>query len=159
MSSLPDHFVSLGVTNANDAIRHALRVYGMPSSNAVANWITALATVLLVVGALLTALYARRTYLSQTRKARRAQAESVFTQVQELSEGKYRISVVNASSQPIYDLGVVVNGEGATLKLPGIIAYLMPGEQVELPREAPIKFDGFSLGEISATVRFTQKLP
>jgi hypothetical protein len=158
MSFLPAQFISLGIINANVAIGYASHLDSMPSSVTVANWTTALATVLLVVGALLTAIYARRTYITQSEHSRRAQAESVFVRVLELAESGYRVSAINMGNQRIYDLGVTVSGQGATLNyesvLPDTVSDLMPGEEIQLPREAPIKLAGFNPGEVSATLRF-----
>jgi hypothetical protein len=152
MAFLLDQHVLLGLSNANVAVGHSQRAEGVFPSIAVATWIGAFATALL-------GIYATHALIKQRRESRRAQAERVFAQVQELG-GKYSVFVANTSDRPIYDVGVTISGHhGTTMhyerELPDVISHLMPSEKIEVPREGPTEVaDGFSPGEISAAIRF-----
>ncbi len=124
----------------------------------VATWILALVTALLVI-------YARKAYLAQrqqlrdqralnakqVRDSRRAQAERVFTRVQELPNGEYSVCAVNRSDSPIYEVRVILNAYKSDFS---DFSELMPGEEIEVSQEGPIKLDDFNPCEISAAIRF-----
>jgi hypothetical protein len=119
-----------------------------------ATWTSAIATALLVIGAVVTAFYARNAYREQSRQTgevreqtrllqeqadrdirqrRRAQATQVFTWVEmrpyDGNDEDMRLAacIKNASGQPVYDIQLGV-GKGSDRSLP----VLMPGADYEL---------------------------
>ncbi|MGH3171820.1 MAG: hypothetical protein ACRDN0_38915, partial [Trebonia sp.] len=115
-----------------------------------ATWTSAIATALLVIGAVVTALYARNAYLMQSRQTRllqeqadrdirqrrRAQAAQVFTWTEmrpyngNHEDMRPAACIKNASEQPVYDieLGLGIGAGGPDRRLP----VLMPGKEYEL---------------------------
>lgn len=111
-----------------------------------ATWTSAIATVLLVAGAAITAWLAGKAYLSQVSQTRllaeqaardiaqrrRTQASQVFAWVQDLpfagdpADMRPAACVRNTSSQPIYDLALGL-GDGEDQRWP----VLMPGDEVD----------------------------
>jgi hypothetical protein len=128
-------------------------------SLAAATWTSAIATVLLVFGAVATALYARNAYREQSRQTRevreqtrllqeqadrdigqrhRAQATQVFTWVEmrpfdgRADDMRAAARIMNASGQPVYDIEL---GLGLTVddrRIDRRLPVLMPGIDYEL---------------------------
>lgn len=116
-----------------------------------ATWTSAIATVLLVIGAVVTALYARNAYIDQSRQTRllqdqadrdigqrrRAQASQVFTWVENrpfdgnAEDLRAAACIKNTSGQPVYDI-VLGLGPG-TGKGSARWPVLMPGAEKERP--------------------------
>jgi len=124
-----------------------------------ATWTGAIATVLLVLGAVATALYARNAYREQSRQTgeireqtrllqqqadrdikqrRRAQATQVFTWVEmrpfdgRADDMRSAACIMNASAQPVYDIEL---GLGLTVDAHRVdrrLPVLMPGKDYEL---------------------------
>jgi hypothetical protein len=115
-----------------------------------ATWTSAIATVLLVIGAVVTAFYARNAYRDQSRQTgllqeqalrdigqrRSAQASQVFTWLEERpfdgndSDLRTAACVRNTSGQPVYDIELGLEpGKGSERRWP----VLMPGAEDQLP--------------------------
>jgi len=124
----------------------------------VATWTSAVATMLLVVGAAITAVYARNAYREQSRQTRevqeqtrmlreqadrdirqrrRAQATQVFTWIEMRpydgndKDMRPAACIKNASSQPVYDIELGL-GLGAVPGTDRTLPVLMPGKDYEL---------------------------
>ena len=117
-----------------------------------ATWTSAIATVLLVIGAIVAAFYARNAYREQSRQTRllreqadrdirqrrRAQASQVFTWVEKRpfdgndKDLRSAACIKNTSEQPVYDIELGLGpgaGKGSERRWP----VLMPGADDQLP--------------------------
>jgi hypothetical protein len=116
------------------------------ASDSLSGIVTAIATVVytvatlgLLVGAVIAARYAKRTWEGSVRAELSAQASQIAGWLQDESDaaggptGKYLVIVGNASRVPVYDLSWAVNGYGE-LVVPDIISghmgVLMPHPRV-----------------------------
>jgi hypothetical protein len=113
---------------------------GTPFSILNPTWIGALATAGLLIGAIVTAWYARKAFREQSKQVkllqeqadrdieqrRRAQAAKVFITVGGVPPHMpEEIRIFNTSEQPIYDLVAAYSGDNAELQR---LPFLMPGE-------------------------------
>jgi hypothetical protein len=123
-----------------------------------ATWTSAIATALLVIGAVITAFYARNAYREQSRQTlevreqtrllqeqadrdigqrRRAQATQVFVWMEmrpydgNHEDMRWAACIKNASGQPVYDIELGI-GLGIGLGSDRSLPVLMPGKDYEL---------------------------
>ena len=111
-----------------------------PAWGDIPTWITAIATVGLLAGAIITAVYAVRTFGEQARQVallveennrqanerRRAQAAAVYIGVQRAGNRLVQPAAYNASTLPVFDAEFWYSGPGG-LSGPDDLGMIMPG--------------------------------